>query len=477
MSHDQQEEVLRFSEDDFPPQLTSEMTPENFDEAAYLRAFPDVATAIAAGERTSAFEHFIEYGKRENRLTDIRYIRACADQYYSAIPNDNEFPGCSIDAVFVAKPCHLLIIGWVDDQAEALSRIEVTTGWKAVASVDRIPRCRRQDAEMAVGASQGKLLGFWCVIETEKQLSKLEKPSVKLHLGHLSKVFELVPQYVEIERLREIAFEYFANAQYFCNRQIESFVQINGPIGSTLVDLSVAISQHIISKACCLRFGPARSGYTGSIVVCLYGKAEFLFLQSAFFSMAASFHDYEFIYVSNSPELTETLQKEATIASRIYDVSISFVILPGNAGFGAANNVAVTFARSRRILIVNPDVFPRNQTWAQDHTRLIEELPPEQTAIFGVPLYYDDGSLMHSGMFFDSDLGLAIRPEGVQQMDMIRVEHYGKGAPPHTEHSSDRGQSHLLPEHSFLSTAIGMKSLADFLWNMFLAIMKMLIFA
>jgi GT2 family glycosyltransferase len=52
--------------------------------------------------------------------------------------------------------------------------------------------------------------------------------------------------------------------------------------------------------------------------------------------------------------------------------------------------------------------------------------------MFGVPLYYDDGSLMHGGMYFEADTGLSVRPEGITPQVLLRVEHYGKGAPPGT---------------------------------------------
>ena len=52
-----------------------------------------------------------------------------------------------------------------------------------------------------------------------------------------------------------------------------------------------------------------------------------------------------------------------------YDIDQTLVILPGNAGFGAANNAAVQFAQSDRVLIVNPDVFPCDQDWALKHSR------------------------------------------------------------------------------------------------------------
>jgi len=53
-----------------------EVAPEGFDEAAYLTAFSDVATAIKSGEWISALQHYRFHGALENRLADQRYIHA-----------------------------------------------------------------------------------------------------------------------------------------------------------------------------------------------------------------------------------------------------------------------------------------------------------------------------------------------------------------------------------------------------------------
>src|ERR1700761_6764155 len=47
-----------------------------FDEAAYLAAFPDIAVSFDLGDFSSGKEHFNSHGKHEGRLTDERYIRA-----------------------------------------------------------------------------------------------------------------------------------------------------------------------------------------------------------------------------------------------------------------------------------------------------------------------------------------------------------------------------------------------------------------
>jgi GT2 family glycosyltransferase len=192
------------------------------------------------------------------------------------------------------------------------------------------------------------------------------------------------------------------------------------------------ITDRMVARPYVERFGPQDRPCRGSIIVCLYGKAEFFFLQNCLFSGLPGIEDYEFIYVSNSPELAEILAREAKSATLTYGLSNTIVILPGNAGFGAANNAAARVARSSRLLIVNPDVFPKDLDWARKHTDLITAAPPEQTRIFGLPLYYDDGSLMHGGMYFDIDVGLSVVGGKTSQERICRVTHYGKGAPPNT---------------------------------------------
>jgi GT2 family glycosyltransferase len=165
-------------------------------------------------------------------------------------------------------------------------------------------------------------------------------------------------------------------------------------------------------------------------VVCLYGKPEFFFVQNCLFAGLPGIEDYEFIYVSNSPEMAETLLREAHCASLIYGLAISIVILSGNAGFGAANNVAARIARSDRLLVMNPDVFPRDRDWAKKHTEVLGSVPGDQSRLFGVPLYYDDGSLMHGGIYFEVDVGLSLSDGKPTPARICRTQHYGKGAPP-----------------------------------------------
>jgi GT2 family glycosyltransferase len=408
-----------------PDSAAADDTP-GYDEGKYLRVYPDVAMAVRAGDYPSGRQHYLRFGRDERRLDKLEY------RHGWPVADSPKFPTFGVDAVFWCASGRALVIGWIDDTDVTLRSLGLMLHETLLGATDAIARCRREDAERAVGASEGRLLGFWTMFECRTDVRSSDIRIVLMTQTEQRSAAAAV-QSVSDERLREIAFEYLAHASYWGNAQVEGFDQLEGGLGHTLIAANDAISQRFVAGAFCRRFGPQRSRFAASIVVCLYGKMEYMFLQAALFTTGSEWQDYEFVYVTNSPELAERMFKEAALITQIYGLSITLVILPGNAGFGAANNAGVAHAQSDRIMIVNPDVFPREHDWAVRHKHLVEHLPEDQTRIFGVPLFYDDGSLMHGGMFFELDEGLSIAPTGIKRRELVRVEHYGKGAPPGTE--------------------------------------------
>ncbi len=400
---------------------------DGYIEERYLIAFPDIARAVTSGHWKSGLDHYLTHGEAENRLNDTRYLNA------ERTRDTPTFPAGGIDATFVSPGGWCLVIGWLSDESAPLRRIACLRGGQVAAAARYFARCRREDAEGVVATRPGKLLGFWTVLHVEGGLPPGVQTELLFSAGSDQKTFQIEPEQVSDERLQEMALEYFAAATYFANPQAESVLQLKDGLGEALIRCSTKLSQGVVAGAYVTRFGSPPGPLDGSVVVCLYGRPEYLFLQAALFSGYPGAERYEFIYVSNSPELAETLLKEARIAHQVHGITLTIIILPSNAGFGAANNLAVEHARSSRILIVNPDVFPREPDWASRHSAVVAGLPAEQTALFGVPLYYDDGSLMHAGMFFDIDTGVSVHGGQIEQYEMIRVEHYAKGAPPATK--------------------------------------------
>jgi GT2 family glycosyltransferase len=406
-----------------------------FDESAYVRAYPDVAQAISDGAIASADEHYLIHGRAEGRRRPaihlggpshaLRFPRAA-----QAAPPPREFR-CSLEGVLLSAGGGAVALGWLDDSADELEGIQLSgPDWVIRLHAASVMRTRRPDVETAIGGTTPHAYGF---IGAYFEAVPFQ-PCATVFVALITRSGNLVEWPVPVRfctdlELREVLLSHISAAKFFGNLQVSAIANFGGGFGDMVLALNRAIAASLTRDLYVERFGQKPQPPKASIVVCLYGRAEFLFLQNALFSGLPGFGEYEFIYVLNSPELAERLLREASAASRIYGTRITVVILPGNVGFGAANNAAVTVALTRRILIVNPDVFPRDPNWAQKHAELLSARPAEETRLFGVPLYYDDGSLMHGGMFFEIDTEILLVKERPTPVPLVRVEHYGKGAP------------------------------------------------
>jgi len=405
-----------------------------FDEAGYLRLNPDVAESIARGDVASGYQHFVLYGFREGRTlpgTPMEprnlLVRPQQRSGEADLGLTSEIP-FACEALIVSATGAIMLLGWVDDSGSPLKLIRIVNPhWRVVLDTTSLARIRRGDVESALGKPIVHRFGFIAFLYTDETIESGSKATVELWLENGAQLQMQVPvrQFGELE-LRNTLLTRLADADFHGNPLVERVACLDGGLGTQIV----AFNRRLVASPYTESFGKPAGRLRGSIVVCLYGKAEYQFAQNALYSGLPGIEEYEFIYVSNSPELGETLMREARIGSFVYGTCQTVMVLPGNAGFGAANNAALRVARSNRIMNVNPDVFPRDPDWAAKHTALLDSAPPEQTRLFGVPLYYDDGSLMHGGMHFETDDSISVVDGRLTRRKLLRVEHYGKGAPP-----------------------------------------------
>jgi GT2 family glycosyltransferase len=423
----------KVSAETFPPNragpvgatLSSDNAPEDFDESAYLAAFPDVAGSIKAGKHRSALHHYQFHGRREGRLTDPRYealLRA----------DTPGFPAACVDRIYASKDGQCLIWGWVnDDDQDPVSKLTLWNALGLRGSTTAIYRYRRKDVTNHLQLPEDRNLAFWAIVEIERPETMSAPAEVTLSVGAERKTFKCQIRLVDEEKLRELALDHLAKTQTV-RHLVENFLDLDAGLGRSLIALSLKVSTQMALSAQTVQIGAAPTRPEASIIVCLFGRPDLLMIQCALFSKCRGIENYEFIYISNSPEMADLLIKDATIAHRIYGIPITLILLPGNAGFGVANNIAANAARSARLLLVNPDIFPMDLEWPSQHSRIVNDLPSEQVALFGAPLYYDDGSLMHGGMYFEENVEFSFRKQQATRCELLRVEHYGKGAPPHT---------------------------------------------
>ncbi len=340
-------------------------------------------------------------------------------------------PDHNIEVLIVSAKGDLFIVGWIDDLANPIRALLIRgRGWNVAIAGDTLFRMRRHDVEEARPGRPSHACGFTALGTGPVGAVQSGPCEIDLQLANgLSWTRSAASTMAEEESLRDITLGYLASASFFGNTQAEAMAQLDKGCGTHLIKLNARIVAGLVSAPYVERFQGPRSQFRGSIMVCLYGKPEFLTLQNALYAGLPGIEDYEFIYVCNSPELSETLLRDARAAHRLYGLDQTVVLLGGNAGFSAANNAAARIARSDRLIALNPDVFPRDADWARRHTALLDSRPDDETTLFGVPLYYDDGALMHAGMYLELDRVLSVRGRGFATRDLARVEHYGKGAP------------------------------------------------
>lgn len=421
------------------------ITKEEFDEAAYLDAHADVAEAIRRGEVLSGYNHYISYGMREGRVLPgppreprNRVLTVPARPVASGGPTHLDARH-AVELVAIAPQGGLMIVGWIDDADTPIDCIRILgPNWRVLVDGGNLIRLRRRDVEEALGAAH-HAFGFFGFIHFEDAIDPSGMCTVEVWLRHeasgstrmVSEPREMAPHRYDGVALRNVCLTYLSQASFFGNAAVEALACLDRGFGDAMLALNRAITNRVVQSPYVERFGQTGRRTKTSIIVCLYGKAEFQFLQSCLYAGLPGIEDYEFLYVSNSPELAETLLNEARSISLVYGVPQTVVILAGNAGFGGANNAAARFANSPRIIALNPDVFPYDRDWARKHTQLIAAAPVEQARLFGVPLYYDDGSLMHGGMYFETQTGLSLGSQIPKPLRIAHVEHYGKGAPHH----------------------------------------------
>lgn len=405
--------------------------PEDFDDALYLLLNRDVAGAVASGVFADGFAHYAAYGAKEGR----RYRPDPAEGGgvpSVAVAQAAGMPPFGIEALRVSPCGALFLAGWLDDADDPLAALWIAgEGWSAELAGVSLARQRRRDVEAALPAARRHPYGFWSVLDTARPFPRGAVCRLRLVLrSGAAASLDAAAAPVTAAALRDAALEHLAGGDHFGAPQPAAIASLDGGAGAQLIALNRRLSAAHAADPYLERFGPQLARPHGSIVVCLYGRPDYLFLQNALFAGGAGIGDYEFLYVCNSPELGERLLRDARIASAVHGLAQTLILLPGNAGFGAANNLAARHAASGRVLAVNPDVFPHQPDWARRHSQIVAAQPAARTDLFGAALYYADGSLMHGGMYIEADRVPIARPDGYASRDLLRVEHYGKGAPP-----------------------------------------------
>ncbi len=388
-------------------------TVEALEEQDYLRRYPDVAEAVARGFVTSGRAHYDQHGRHEGRT-------------WQALPPPEAPPLTgSCDAIIWSEDAFFLE-GWADDRLHPIAGFALTdTGTSGARGRSPAFRCRRTDVEQHLSAPHPTEFGLWSAGRIPSRAKHETLSVAAMHPDGSAAPF------MPANALRLPRREFFEHLLAFYGRRAiignvtsRSFAELNQDFGALVTGLYAKIkATRQVSARADFRFGSGKPAL--SLICVLYGIPDFLYLLVAQFGRFAALGAFEFVFVSNSPELEETLIRDAELAAHVFGTTVRVISLNQNCGFSNANNIGIEEAESDAIVVINPDVFPRDAA-AVARLMTVAQAATEgggQRSVTGGKLYYSDGTVMHDGMFFDPERKLT----ALCGVPVWTVEHFRKG--------------------------------------------------
>jgi GT2 family glycosyltransferase len=396
-------------------------------EHAYLRRYPDVAGAIAAGAIASAREHFLNYGRFEGRIwpepSAVSPAAAPPASEPLTVPHH-------CDAILLSRG-FLFVTGWIDDRFDRLAFV-------AVGSVGDQPflraepcRHRREDVERHLELSCPCEAGFWQLFAIPPEMAA-RPVALRLELasGESVPVAPVNPVRLSLREHLDSFLGFYGRRALIGSLVARSFAELDAGLGNMIARMheTVRATRQVSSEG---RYGHRPAKPLLSFVCCLHGIPDFLFLQIARFADCARLDHFEFIYVNNTPALEEDLHRDAELAAMLFETTVRVISFDQNTGFSYANNFGVSRAMAQTVVLINPDVFPREAASLDALLRFASG--KARRAITGGKLFYADGTVMHEGMVIIPDLRLS----ALARSPVLTVEHPRKGF-------SDRGGSKTM---------------------------------
>lgn len=136
-----------------------------------------------------------------------------------------------------------------------------------------------------------------------------------------------------------------------------------------------------------------------SIIVPLYRVLGFLRAQIGAFACDDWVANYcELIFVLDSPEQAEECEHLLRGLHVLYGIPMRLVVMTRNGGYARACNAGAQNAHGHYLAMLNSDVIPHTPGWAQGIAAKMGG--PDEVAVVGPKLLFEDGSIQHAGMYF-----------------------------------------------------------------------------
>jgi hypothetical protein len=410
---------------DEPTRIEAEQPVDrNFDEATYLRAFPDIAEAVRRGLLASGLAHFQRTGRVELRLEKAEYRALIEAGEGPAAPQ------VAVDTLTISPSGSTLMTGWSDDRFDALTEISLETQAKTRHNWTAFPRLSRADVERTLETNRGETtrgettrgeitaghrFGFMLVAAPLGGLaaSGPDAPAAgALAFRFASGVESQLrrdPVIASDADLRDLALAALQNAAAGEPDPEVIYSILDQHVGVQIAAINRLIIDRTQSERVTEQFGPSRGRYRGSIITMLRGGADQIVPRLVLACGGPGADEYESIVVVTNPEQFEPALRAARIAEASIGLSLTLVLQPGGDPAGTGEDAALDIARSDRLIFMDQAVLPRHLDWAARHSALLDDAPEEQTRLFGGMLYHPDGTLSQAGYYFARETSLRLK--------------------------------------------------------------------
>ena len=381
--------------------VTASVEPGDVLPLPALLPFLESLGSAASETRAYLLQTLKPYLPGEPRLAAVlqealRTLRAPPPRARVATPSIS----AGVDLAVPTPDGGLFVAGWLSDPHGLVQAIEAVSPFGTVREMP-VPkhRFRRPDIEREQAANgerrPGDRSGFLAYAEAQKDPLAGGQFSLRLKLLSGAAIELVAPP--------------GASSPAAARDQILSSVpypQLSAGMMADCIAPAVASLHraHLASKAVEeeLSFGPPCRAPTWSVVIPLYRDLEFLQFQLAAFATDPDFREAEIIFVLDSPEDRDRLERLLRSFLFVYQLPVRVLIHSGNFGYAPAVNTGAAVASGEWLVPLNSDVVPIDSRWL---SRLRAASRRGQRVGIAAPkLLFEDDSLQHAGLYYGQDL-------------------------------------------------------------------------
>lgn len=287
-----------------------------------------------------------------------------------------------------------MIVGWyISDDTLAEAFISLRNHHNMLASNAKIMHISRPDVKAAFpNRNVDDLSGFMALVEITEKSSFDSKVSLSIHLSDEMGAISVNPEHIYFGDV-----DTNINCSRILNNWNPELVEHKAIAGSVILSMIHELyptNKPVASKR--YDYGTLNTQPKGSVIIPLYRRFDFMRYQISNFSRYKGMNDIEVIYVVDDPSISLSVLKLAVELHKVFNFNFSVVTLENNVGFGRANNMAVEYATSENLILLNSDVLPKDGAWAKQLIDNLTTLP--NAGLVGARLLFEDESIQHDGM-------------------------------------------------------------------------------